>query len=114
MMNPSQYPVPFASAHVRASIVKILLIVIVIVAGMTLIVDSLSFVFPPLTEDQQFGDNPMGGVIVLVTLLFGVLDFVVYVATAVFFCMWLYRASTNVRVFDNWRRLDHSPGFAVG
>lgn len=114
MMNPSQYPVPFNSAHTRAGVVKILLIVIVIVAGMSLIVDSFSLAFPPLTEDQEFGDNPMGGVIVLVALLFGLLDLVVYVATIVFFCVWLYRAYANLRVFDSWRRLDHSPGFAVG
>lgn len=114
MMNPSQYPVPFNSAHTRASIVKIMFIVCVVTTAMSLIVDSLSLVFPPLTEDQEFDDNPMGGVIVLVSLLFSLLDFMVYIATVVCFCMWLYRAHSNLRAFGQVRGLQYSAAMAVG
>jgi hypothetical protein len=113
-MNPSPYPAPFTSAHTRAGIVKILLIVGAVVTGMSLITESLSLVFPPLTEDQEFGENPMGGVIMIVSFLFALVDVVVYLATVVFFLVWLYRAYANLRAFGAGRRLDYSPGFAVG
>jgi hypothetical protein len=41
-------------------------------------------------------------------------EIIVYLATVVFFCIWLYRAYANLRVFDPSRRLDSSPGMAVG
>ncbi len=113
-MNPSPYPVPFTSAHTRAGIVKILLIVGAVVTFMSLITESLSLVFPPLTDDQEFADNPMGAVVVLVTFLFALVDLVVYLTTVVFFLMWLYRAYANLRAFRAGGRLDYSPGFAVG
>ena len=113
-MNPSPYPVPFASAHGRALIVKILLIVGAVATGISLLVESLSLAFPPLTDDQEFGDNPMGAVLVLIVFLVAVLELVLYVATVVFFLMWLYRAHGNLKAFNPWARLDYSGGWAVG
>lgn len=113
-MNPSPYPVPFKSAHVRARIVKILLIVGAIAAGMSFFTEALSFAFPPLTEEQELGDNPAGAVIMLVMFLIALLELTIYVATVVFFLVWLYRAHDNLRAFNPWRQLDHSPGWAVG
>ena len=99
-MNPSPYPVPFKSAHVRARIVKILLIVGAIAAGMSFFTEALSFAFPPLTEEQELGDNPAGAVIMLVMFLIALLELTIYVATVVFFLVWLYRAHDNLRGAD--------------
>lgn len=113
-MNPSPYPVPFTSAHVRARAVKILLIVGAVVTGLSLVAEALSLVFPPLTEDQELGDNPAGVAIALLVFLVSVVELIIYVATVILFAMWLYRAYDNLRAFDPSRRLDHSPGWAVG
>jgi hypothetical protein len=64
-MNPSPYPAPFTSAHGRALTAKILLIVGAVVTGMSLLAEALSFAFPPLTEDQELGDNPGSAIVAL-------------------------------------------------
>lgn len=112
-MNPSPYPAPFTSAHGRARIVKILLIVGAIATGMSLLAETLSLAFP-FTDDQELGDNPMGAAVMLIVFLFALLELVIYVTTVVFFCVWLYRASDNLRAFNAWSRPDYSPGWAVG
>lgn len=113
-MNPSPYPTPYNSAHGRARIVKILLAVGAIATATSLLVEALSLAFPPPTEGQDLGDNPMGAVVALMTLLVAVLEFFIYLATVVFFLMWLYRAYSNLKVFNSWNRPTYSPGFAVG
>jgi len=113
-MNPSPYRAPFKSAHLRATIVKILLIVGAAAAGLSLLADALSLAFPPLAEDQELADNPLGAILVFIILLLSFLELIIYVTTVVFFSIWLYRAADNVRAFDTWRRLKHSPGWAVG
>ena len=113
-MNPSPYPAPFTSAHVRASVVKILLIVGAVAAGMSLLTEALTLAFPPLTDDQELGENIMGAALVFITLLVAILEFIVYLTTVVFFLMWLYRAYNNLRAFDPNRALDSSAGWAVG
>ena len=113
-MTPSPYPARFTSAHVRARIVKILLIIGAIVTGMSLIVESLSLAFPPLGEDQELSDNPIGAALTLVIFLVAVLELLIYVTTVVFFLMWLYRASNNLQAFNPSSRPDYSPGWAVG
>lgn len=112
-MNPSPYPAPFTSAHGRAFIVKILLIIGAVATGISLLTEVLSLTFP-LTDDQELADNPLGAAVVLISFLFAVLELIIYVATIVFFLMWLYRAYANLRAFNPSRRLDHSPGWAVG
>jgi len=111
-MNPS--PHPFTSAHVRAVIVKILLIVNAVVAGLILLVDALTLVFPLPIPGQEPGENPMGIVLAILMFLLGVFEIIVYLTTVVFFCMWLYRSYNNLRAFDQWSRLDSSAGWAVG
>ena len=115
-MNPSPYPAPapFTSADVRASIVKILLIVGAVVTGMSLLAEALSFVVRPLTDDQELGDNLTGATLMLIRFLFALLELIIYVTTVVFFLMWLYRAYNNLRAFNPSRRLNYSPGWAVG
>jgi hypothetical protein len=113
-MTPSPYPAPFTSAHLRANIVKILLIVGAIATGISLITQVLSFPFPPIQEGQELEENMAGFAVALVLLLVGVLDFLIYLTTVVFFCVWLYRAHDNLRAFNNWPRLEYSSGLAVG
>ena len=113
-MNPSPFSAPFTSAHTRATIVKILLIVGAIVTGIRFFAEILSLAFPPLTEEQELADNPISAVILLLIFLLALLEVLIYLATAIFFCVWLYRASDNLRAFNPWIRPDYSPGWAVG
>jgi len=113
-MTPSPYPVPFKSAHLRANIVKVLLIIGAIAAAISLITDSLSIAFPPITENEELGDNPAGFAIALVIFLLAVFELIVYLTTVVCFSVWLYRAYDNLRVFNRWTGLDYSPSLAVG
>ena len=112
-MNPSP-SVPFNSAHGRAQIVKILLVVGAVVTGISLFAEALSLAFPPVTDDQEIGDNPIGVALILVNFLVAVLELMLYVTTVVFFCVWLYRASDNLVKFNPWNRASYSPGWAVG
>ncbi len=113
-MNPSPYPAPFTSAHGRARVVKILLIVGALVTAMSLLVEALSLAFPPLTDDQEFGDNPIGAAISVLTFLLAIPELIISLATVVFFLMWLYRAHGNLRAFNPWSRLEYSSGWALG
>ena len=113
-MYPPSYPAPFNSAHTRARIVRILLIAGAIAAGLSLVAEVVLLVVPPMTEDQELTDNPVAVVVVLITLMFAVLEAIIYITTVVFFCMWLYRAYDNLRAFGHGRQLEHSPGWAVG
>jgi hypothetical protein len=113
-MNPSPHHARFHSAHVRARIVKILLLAGAVISGIALVAEALTLVFPPLTDDQEFADNPAGAALVFVLLFLALLEIVIYLLTIVFFCMWLYRAYGNLRAFAVWQRLDNSPGWAVG
>ena len=113
-MTPTPYAAPYTSAHGRARIVKILLILGAVAAGMSVITETVSLLFPPLADDQELGDNPIGAAVVLIIFLLAVFELFVYVATVDFFLVWLYRAYDNLRAFNSPRRLDHSPGWAVG
>ena len=111
-MNPSPYPAPFTSAHVRATIVKILLIVGAVATGLSLLVESVSLAFR--TDEEALVDTPMGLAVTLLIFLVAVFEFIIYVTTVVFFLMWLYRSSNNLRAFDPWVRPTYSAGWAVG
>ena len=116
-MNPSPYPAPattFTSAHVRARIVKILLIVGAVLSVISFFAESLSLAFPPLGDEQELGDNPIGAAIMLLIFLLAVLEILIYLVTAIFFCVWLYRAAANLVAFNPWNRSEYSPGWAVG
>jgi Domain of unknown function (DUF4328) len=111
-MTPASYPAPFKSAHVRARILKILLIVGAITTVLSVFAGGLSLGFP-LSEDQELADNPVGAIVVLTEFLLGLAELALYLATVIFFCVWLYRAYDNLRAFNQWPRLEHSPGWAV-
>jgi len=81
---------------------------------MSLLVEALSLAFPPLTDDQEFGDNPIGAAISVLTFLLAIPELIISLATVVFFLMWLYRAHGNLRAFNPWSRLEYSSGWALG
>lgn len=93
---------------------KILLVVGVVTTGLAVLSESLSLAFPPPGEDQEIEDNVIGTVIMLAVLLISVLDLMIYLATIVFFLLWLYQAHKNLRAFDPWCRTNYSAGMAVG
>jgi hypothetical protein len=74
----------------------------------------LSLGFPPPTEGQELSENPIGTVVVLLSLVLALLDLLIYLVTVVVFLIWLYRAYDNLRGFDQWSRPTYSPGFVVG
>ena len=113
-MNPSPYPAPFNSAHVRARIVKILLFAGAVLTCVSLFAEVLSLGFPLLGDEQDVGDNPIGAALLLLIFLLAVLELLIYVSTVIFFCVWLYRAADNLVAFNPWNRTDYSPGWAVG
>lgn len=113
-MHPSPYPALFTSAHIRARIVKILLIVGAVLSVFTFCAEVISLSFPLLGDDQEIGDNPIGAALMLLIFLLAVLELLIYVSTVIFFCVWLYRAADNLRAFNPWNRTDNSPGWAVG
>jgi len=113
-MYPSPYPTPFTSAHFRATIVKILLIVGAVATALSLLAEALSLAFAPFTDNQELRDNPSGAAITLIVFFFALLELIIYVTTVIFFLIWLYRASKNASAFDPSRGLNHSPGLAVG
>jgi len=104
---------PFISAHSKSRVVKILLIAGAIVSGLSLLSGALSLIFPPLTDGQEIGDNPVGFAIALIDLGLALLTLLIYFATVVFFLLWLYRSCDNLRAFGA-RHLNYSPGWAVG
>ena len=112
-MYPSP-PAPFTSAHGRARIVKFLLVAGVIITTLSLLVELVSLSAPPLAEDQELGDNPMGAAVALMAFLIALPEIIIYLATVVFFCMWLYRAHRNLRAFRPAGGFEYSSGLAVG
>lgn len=113
-MTPSPAPARFNSAHFRARMVKILLIIGAIATAFSIVVETISLPFLTALEEQDVADDPAAAVVVLVVFLFAVVELIIYITTVVFFVMWLYRAYSNLRAFDPLRPLDHSPGWAAG
>ncbi len=103
---------PYESAHTRARIVVVLLIVGVVISLLTIPSHVLDMYVHPLTEDQELSDNPLGFLSMALAGLLGMATIAIYVATVVVFLMWLYRASNNIAAFG--KRTQSSAGWAVG
>jgi hypothetical protein len=108
---PYQYT-PYVSAHNRARLVTILLIVGVVISLLTIPSHVLDMYALPFGEEQEISDNPMGFLAIALTGVLGLATIAVYIATAVVFLMWLYRVSNNVAAFG--KRTANSSGWAVG
>jgi hypothetical protein len=91
-----------------------LLIAGAVATGATLLAEAVSLAFPPITEDQELSDNPMGVAVIFLVFFLGLLDVMIYITTVVFFLIWLHRANSNLKVFNPWTRLEHTAGWAVG
>ena len=103
---------PYVSAHTRARLVTVLLIVGAVIALLTIPSHVLDMYVPPFSEDQEVADNPAGFLALALTGVLGLAAFSVYIATVVVFLMWLYRVSNNVAAFGG--STQHSSGWAVG
>lgn len=103
---------PYASAHTRARIVTVLLMVGAAISLITIPSHVLDMYVQPLTEEQEITDNPGGFLSLALTAVLGLAGFAVYVATVIVFLMWLYRSSNNLRAFGEPQQT--SAGWAVG
>jgi hypothetical protein len=103
---------PYVSAHNRARLVTVLLIVGAVISLLTIPSHVLDLYVDPLGEDQEISDNPSGFLALALTGVLGLAAIAVYIATVVVFLMWLYRVSNNVAAFG--ATTQHSSGWAVG
>ena len=105
---------PYVSAQGRARVTKVLLITCAVISGLLIVAEILQLAFPEFSEGQQLSDNT-GGLLGLVLFsLLTILRFIVIVATAIVFLMWLHRVSSNLPAFGHWKSQGYSPGWAVG
>lgn len=100
------------SAHNRARLVTILLIVGAVISLLTIPSHVLDLYVQPFAEDQEISDNLGGFFALALTGVLGLTAVAVYLATVVVFLMWLYRVSNNVAAFGEPRQT--SAGWAVG
>lgn len=102
----------FRSAH-RLAVVAVILLGIVVFCYFIEIIYNLIFLafFPNLGESL----DPSTGEIIMGVAALGLISLKVlgYIATIVFFLMWLHRAYKNLEAF-NVQGLNASPGWAVG
>lgn len=103
---------PYVSAHNRARLITVLLIVGAVISLLTIPSHVLDLSVDPLAEDQDISDNPAGFLALAFTGVLGLATIAVYIATVVVFLMWLYRVSNNVAAFG--ATTQHSSGWAVG
>lgn len=104
---------PFVSAHTRARWVVGLL-------GVTMLLDMIA-VASGLAEYELLGRAMSGGVVTEAEAvandarqaLIGLVQVLLYIATVVLYCLWLYRAYQNLPALGA-RALRFSPGWAVG
>lgn len=103
---------PYVSAHNRARLITVLLIVGAVISLVTIPSHVLDLYVQPFAEDQEISDNPSGFLALALTGVLGLTAIAVYIATVVVFLMWLYRVSNNVAAFG--ATTQHSSGWAIG
>lgn len=105
----------YVSAHSRARITQALFIAVAIVSAGSMLAAVLELLFPPLSDDQEISENVVGFAIALLQVGFASLQFLLYVATVVFFLMWLYRSYENLPALGiPPRSIAYSSAWAVG
>ena len=121
MFSQSPYPpapafqAKYVSTHKRAQIVGILLMVGMALSVISLVFSLIEYAFPELIDFDA--ETPGAATIVIALLVMGLalLEIGVYIATIVFFLMWLYRSFENLPAFGVPRNsIKHSSGWAVG
>jgi len=102
---------PYKSGHKRAQIVRILLMVGAALNAVMLVFYFVHYVAP----DTVITDDTTDPITIIITLMEGgvaLLSVGIYIATIVFFLMWIYRANENLRAFGV--SSSYSSGWAVG
>ena len=105
------FKVPYKSAHKRAQIVRILLIVGAALNAVMLVFYFIHYVAP----DTVITDDSTDPITIIIALMEGgvaLFSVGVYIATIVFFLMWLYRANENLPAFG--AASSYSSGWAIG
>jgi len=115
---PTYSPAPlprYVPTSSRANIVTILLIVGAVLSVVSSIMSLSELIFPGALFGDEESTDPLTLALALLALGIGLLTAIVYIATVVFFLMWLYRAHENLHAFGVKRnQLEYSSGWAVG
>jgi len=114
--NPYTFQRRYVSAHSRARLVSVLLIVGAVLSFGAALLSLLQLFSPQLftSGDEEITD-PVVLVVALLELGLGLVYLVVYIATIVVFLMWLYRSYENLPSFGVPRnRISYSSGWAIG
>lgn len=110
--NPSPRPA-FVPNEGRARVVVVLLIINAALSLLSAGTSALGLAYP-VRADEEIAD-PITLVVALLQLGVGALQLVVFIATVVAFCLWLYRAYENLPAFGHARsEIKYSSGWAVG
>lgn len=111
-MQPITATEPFRSGHGRAVAVTILLaasMIVSLVAALATLAKIASGAASQIPNDEEVG------VFDFIELGVGLIHIVVFIATVVAFCMWLYRVCKNLPALGNPKPvIDYSPAWAVG
>jgi hypothetical protein len=121
MMNqPPFVAQQYVSARGRGLVAKVLLIAVALVTFVFAVLTALAMAFPPIGDDTvslegQSGEYVAAYLLTVASGLVALLLLALYAATAVAFCMWLYRSAKNVKAFGTPpNQIEYSPGWAVG
>jgi hypothetical protein len=111
-MQPLSATEPYRSAHGRAQAITFLLAASMVVSLLTAVAALAKIV---TGAASQIPNDDEVGVFDFVDMGVGLIHFVVFIATVVAFCMWLYRSHKNLTALGNPKMaLKHSAGWAVG
>lgn len=115
MTNLPYISASYNSAHARARIVTVLLAANAVLNLLAIPLVASDLFLTELTPEQELSDNLGSLIVALLQVGLGLLAFGVYVATVVFFLMWLYRCCQNLMAFGQDKRpIGYSPGWTVG
>ncbi len=112
---PPVFGATYVSSHKRAQIVRALLIAGIVLSIFSIAFGLIDYSFPQFTNFED--KNPSPAIIVIGLLILGLalLEIGVYIATIVFFLMWLYRSYENLPAFGHRPGdIEYSAGWAVG
>lgn len=104
----------YVSARSRARVAIILLITGAACSALIILAEIGQILFPEFTAGQEVADNPGGFLASLLYAALTILGIGIFIATAVFFLMWLHRSSSNLTAFGYWKSRGYSPAWAVG
>jgi hypothetical protein len=103
------------SAHFRANLVSILLLVDVLIHVASLLLSIVELLFPDLAPTGEEITRPEVLVVALLEIGLAIFEVLLYVATVVAFLLWLYRSHENLPSFGVRKNtLQYSSGWAVG